>query len=154
MLAVTIVSNVRRPRDEDYSQQMLYLILRRRALSHRQIVHISLQTKTRQAPDPVAMPTHGNVDCPLIVEIAMKIDLKAFALACSIFWGAALFLVTWWIILLDGASGDPTWLSRVYRGYSISVGGSFIGLAWGLLDGLIGGAVLAWLYNRFAIGLQ
>ena len=67
----------------------------------------------------------------MIVEIAMKIDLKAFALACSIFWGAALFLVTWWIILLDGASGDPTWLSRVYRGYSISVGGSFIGLAWG-----------------------
>ena len=80
----------------------------------------------------------------------MKINLKAFAFACSIFWGAALFLVTWWVIILDGASGDPTWLSRVYRGYSISVGGSFIGLAWGLLDGLICGAALAWLYNRFA----
>lgn len=47
----------------------------------------------------------------------MKINLKAFAFACSIFWGAALFLVTWWVIILDGASGDPTWLSRVYRGY-------------------------------------
>jgi len=80
----------------------------------------------------------------------MKLDVKAFALACSILWGLALFLVTWWVILLDGASGDPTWLSQIYRGYSISTVGSFIGLGWGLVDGLIGGAVLAWLYNRFA----
>lgn len=80
----------------------------------------------------------------------MKLNLKAFALACSIFWGLALFLVTWWVILLDGASGDPTWLARIYRGYSISPVGSLIGLAWGLLDGLICGAVLAWLYNRFS----
>jgi membrane associated rhomboid family serine protease len=28
--------------------------------------------------------------------------------------------------------------------------GSLIGLAWGLLDGLIGGAIFAWLYNRLA----
>lgn len=80
----------------------------------------------------------------------MKLDLKAFAFACSILWGSVIFLVTWWIIILDGASGDPTWLGQIYRGYSISVGGSFIGLVWGLVDGLIGGAVLAWLYNRFA----
>ena len=79
----------------------------------------------------------------------MKIDIKALALACSILWGSVVFLVTWWIILLDGASGDPTWLAQVYRGYSISPLGSIIGLAWGLADGLIGGAVLAWLYNRF-----
>jgi len=80
----------------------------------------------------------------------MKLDLKAFAFACSILWGSVVFLVTWWIIILDGASGNATWLGQIYRGYSISVGGSFIGLAWGLVDGLIGGAVLAWLYNRFA----
>ena len=30
----------------------------------------------------------------------MKINLKAFALACSIFWGAALFLVTWCTTLI------------------------------------------------------
>ena len=80
----------------------------------------------------------------------MKLDTKAFALACSILWGSVVFLVTWWVIILDGASGDPTWLGQVYRGYSISAVGSFIGLGWGLVDGLIGGAVLAWLYNRFA----
>ncbi len=79
----------------------------------------------------------------------MKLDTKALALACSILWGSVVFLVTWWVIILDGASGDPTWLGQVYRGYSISPVGSFIGLGWGLVDGLIGGAILAWLYNRF-----
>ena len=80
----------------------------------------------------------------------MKLDIKAFALACSILWGLVVFLITWWVIILDGASGDPTWLGQIYRGYDISAVGSLIGLCWGLVDGLIGGAVLAWLYNRFA----
>lgn len=80
----------------------------------------------------------------------MKLDTKAFALACGILWGSVVFLVTWWVIILDGASGNATWLSQVYRGYSVSATGSFVGLGWGLLDGLIGGAVLAWLYNMFA----
>jgi len=80
----------------------------------------------------------------------MKLDTKAFALACSILWGSAVFLYTWWLIVLEGVTGDPTWLSRIYLGYNISVIGSFVGLGWGLVDGLIGGAVLAWLYNRFA----
>ena len=38
----------------------------------------------------------------------------------------------------------------VYRGYSISPTGSLIGLLWALPDGMIGGAVLAWVYNAFA----
>ena len=80
----------------------------------------------------------------------MKLNVKALALACGILWGSVVFLVTWWVIILDGASGDPTWLGQVYRGYNISPVGSIIGLGWGLVDGLIVGAVLAWLYNRFA----
>jgi len=85
-------------------------------------------------------------------DILMKIDVKAFAFACSILWGTAVFAVTWWVIILDGASGIPTWLGQIYRGYYISATGSFIGLAWGLVDGLIGGAALAWLYNKFSKG--
>jgi len=58
-----------------------------------------------------------------------------------------LFLCTWWIIFFDGATGQATMIGAVYRGYNISPIGSFIGLAWGLVDGLIGGAIFAWLYN-------
>ncbi|MFC2088931.1 bacteriophage holin [Calditrichota bacterium] len=84
----------------------------------------------------------------------MKINIKAFALTCGLFWGIGLFLITWWIILLDGASGDITLIGRVYRDYCISVGGSFIGFLWGFADGIIGGAIFAWLYNTLSNRFQ
>lgn len=77
----------------------------------------------------------------------MKLDVRSFALTTGIFWGLLLLFITWWIILLDGATGDITFIGKVYRGYNISISGSFIGLAWGFFDGLIGGALFAWVYN-------
>jgi hypothetical protein len=77
----------------------------------------------------------------------MKLDVKAFALACAVFWGLAVLLVTWWIILFEGATGEVTVLGHIYRGYNISMVGSLIGLAWAFVDGLICGAIFAWLYN-------
>ena len=79
----------------------------------------------------------------------MKLNVMAFALACGLVCGVGLFLVTWWVIILDGATNEATIIARVYRGYSISAGGSFIGLLWGLVDGAICGAIFAWLYNLF-----
>lgn len=80
----------------------------------------------------------------------MKLDVKALALACGLLWGLGLFFLTWWVIFFDGASGDPKIIARVYRGYSLSPVGSVIGLLWAFFDGLIGGAILAWLYNLIA----
>ena len=77
----------------------------------------------------------------------MKLNVKAFALAFGLWWGLGLFFLTWWIIAFDGATGEATFIARLYRGYSISPVGSFIGLLWALPDGAIGGAILAWLYN-------
>lgn len=77
----------------------------------------------------------------------MKLNVKAFALTCGIFWGIGLFICTWWIIYFDGASDDVTFLGRVYRGFAITPKGSVIGFVWAFLDGMIGGAVFAWLYN-------
>ncbi len=50
----------------------------------------------------------------------MKLNIKAFALACGILWGLGLFFLTWWLIALDGATGEITWIGRLYRGYNIS----------------------------------
>ena len=77
----------------------------------------------------------------------MKLNVKAFALTCGILWGIGLFLLTWWVIVFDGATGEPTLIGRLYRGFTISPVGSFIGLVWAFVDGLIGGAIFAWLYN-------
>ena len=77
----------------------------------------------------------------------MKLNIKAFALTCGLVWGAALFLLTWWVIAFDGSTGEPTLIGRLYRGYSITPAGSFIGLVWAFGDGLVMGAIFAWLYN-------
>jgi hypothetical protein len=82
----------------------------------------------------------------------MRLNVKAFALASGLIWGVGLCLLTLWIILFDGPTGEPTFLGRIYRGYSISPLGSLAGLAWGFFDGLFGGAVFAWLYNLLAGG--
>ena len=80
----------------------------------------------------------------------MKLDVMAFAWACALFWGIGVLLGTWWILLFDGSQEGVVWLSHIYRGYKITPLGSFIGLVWGFFDGLIGGAIFAWLYNQLA----
>ena len=80
----------------------------------------------------------------------MRLNVKALALTSAILWGLGVFLMTWWVILFEGATGDLTLIAYVYRGYSISAFGSIIGLAWGFIDGLIFGAVFGWLYNAIA----
>lgn len=80
----------------------------------------------------------------------MKLDVKAFAFTCALLWGMGLFVLTWWIIIFDGSSSDTLLIGRIYRGYTVSPSGSFIGLLWAVPDGLIGGAVFAWLYNRLS----
>ena len=80
----------------------------------------------------------------------MRLDIGAFALTFALFWGFALFALTWWIMAFEGATGDVTFVGRVYLGYSISPLGSLVGLVWAFVDGLIGGAIFAWLYNTLA----
>jgi hypothetical protein len=77
----------------------------------------------------------------------MRLNVKAFASTCALFWGFGLLLVTWWIIVMDGPTGDVTFIGRVYRGYNLTPLGSVIGFLWALADGFIGGAIFAWLYN-------
>ncbi len=84
----------------------------------------------------------------------MNLNVKAFALSFAIWWGVGIFLLTWWIIAFGGPGTDPTFIGRVYIGYEVTPLGSAIGLAWGFVDGLIAGAIFAWLYNLIAAKLS
>ena len=77
----------------------------------------------------------------------MKLNVKSFALTCGLICGVGLFMLTWWFIAFEGATGEATWIGKIYHGYSISPEGSIIGFAWAFGDGLITGAIFAWLYN-------
>ncbi len=80
----------------------------------------------------------------------MRLNLRAFSLTCGLVWGVGVFLLTWWIIAFEGATGDVTWIGRIYRGYDVSPVGSVVGLVWAFVDALIVGAIFAWLYNWLA----
>lgn len=80
----------------------------------------------------------------------MKLNVKAFALVCGLMWGFGVFFLAWWIMMFEGATGEVPFLGHLYRGFNISPLGSVIGLVWAFFDGLVGGAIFAWLYNKLA----
>ena len=79
----------------------------------------------------------------------MKLNIKALSFTSGLTLGIGLFLFTWWVILFDGITRETTIIGTLYRGYSISPLGSFIGLFYGVADGMFFGALFAWLYNLF-----
>ncbi len=81
----------------------------------------------------------------------MRLNAKAMAMAMSagILWGASVFIATAWILITGSGGETLSTLGAFYLGYSVSWGGAFIGLAYGLVDGLIGGFLFALLYNAF-----
>ena len=80
----------------------------------------------------------------------MRLNTKAFAFTCGILWAATIFLATVWLLILGYHGEVMSNLDHFYLGYSFSVGGAFIGLVWGFVDGAICGALFAWLYNKLA----
>lgn len=84
----------------------------------------------------------------------MKLNIRAFGVACGLWWGGGLFVLTWWVIAMGTAAGGPSLLERIYVGYAFTPMGSVIGLGWGLVDGFVGGVIFAWLYNLLGAKLS
>jgi len=81
----------------------------------------------------------------------MKLNVGAFAITCALVWGLGVFALGWWVILFGGHAGEVVpLLGLMYRGFTFSPVGTFIGLIWALPDGFILGALVAGLYNAFS----
>ena len=78
----------------------------------------------------------------------MKLNIKAFAIAAGLVWGFNWFGLTWWMILFEGITREPTLIGRIYRGFNLSPTGSLIAFLWGFLDGFLIGLMVAWIYNK------
>ena len=83
----------------------------------------------------------------------MKLDIKGMAITLGLVWGAAVLLVG--IANLIWPNYGQAFLelvASIYPGYTAgaSVGQLIVGTLYGLVDGAVGGAVIAWLYNLFA----
>lgn len=80
----------------------------------------------------------------------MKLSVKALALTSGILWGGAVWFATLWLLLWGYDGSLIQQLDHFYIGYSFSIAGAFIGLVYGFIDGAIGGALFAWIYNRLS----
>jgi hypothetical protein len=80
----------------------------------------------------------------------MKINIKALALSMGFLGGLTVFLLTVWFLIMGYDGNLLVKLGSVYLGYSVSWTGAFVGLVYGFIDGLIGGALLGFLYNKFS----
>ncbi len=83
----------------------------------------------------------------------MKFNIKALALECAILCGGAVLAVL--LVNLGCTNYAQNFLelmASVYPGYHANhtVVQVLIGTLYAAADGLIGGAVFAWLYNRLA----
>lgn len=78
-----------------------------------------------------------------------KLSVRAFALACGIIWGLGLLIIVLIAMASEGYGGAfIEAISSIYLGVAVSAKGAFLVLLWGFIDGFIGGAIFAWLYNK------
>ncbi len=83
----------------------------------------------------------------------MTLNTKALALTSAILWGLAMLVMSL-ANLIWGNYGQHFLqiMSSVYPGYHATrnIAEVIVGTLYGAVDGLVGGAVFAWLYNQFA----
>jgi hypothetical protein len=81
----------------------------------------------------------------------MKFNVKALAIACAILWGGCVFLTGLANLIWSGyAQRFLEVLASFYPGYHAtrSIGEVVIVTLYAIVDGLCGGAIFGWLYNR------
>ena len=83
----------------------------------------------------------------------MKLNLKALAVAGMLVWGLSVFLVAL-AHTITGTYGQAFLeaLDSLYPGYHASPGvrNILVGTLYAGADGLVGGLIVAWIYNRCA----
>jgi hypothetical protein len=77
------------------------------------------------------------------------LNATKLGLAGGIAWGVCLFLTTLLSVWTGYGKAFLEMVSSLYPWFGISIGGAFLGLIEGFIDGFVCLFVLAWLYNRF-----
>lgn len=83
----------------------------------------------------------------------MGLNIKALAVSAAILWGTAVLAVGLANMLWpDYGLSFLRVVASIYPGYTAdgSLSQVITGTLYAAVDGLIGGAIFAWLYNRFA----
>ncbi len=85
----------------------------------------------------------------------MKLSVKGLAVTAAILWGGAIFLTGILNLMWSGYGVAFLDMARsIYPGYASTggFGGVIVGTLYGMIDGVVCGAIFAWLYNRLSGG--
>ncbi|MBI4718941.1 MAG: hypothetical protein HY763_14135 [Planctomycetes bacterium] len=93
-----------------------------------------------------------SVDREVVRRVA-RIKAGILAVVLGLICGGGLFLMTVWLLVKGGPMvGEHLKLLRHYFiGYSVTWGGAFVGLFWGLLVGGLAGWAVGITYNRIVV---
>ena len=83
----------------------------------------------------------------------MKLSVKSLTITAALYWGGTVFFVAL-VNYLSPPFGKAflDLVSSIYPGYKSvgSLGSVIIGTLYSLVDGAVGGAIFAWMYNAFS----
>ncbi len=75
-----------------------------------------------------------------------KLNVKALAVALGASW-AICVLFLGWVSIFGWGTKIVEMMASVYIGFAPTFLGSVIGAGWAFVDGAIGGAIIAFVYN-------
>lgn len=85
---------------------------------------------------------------PTVALAFAPLHKRAFGMAIGIASGLTFFLATTMFLLRTPEQGvGLALLSQYFKGYTVSWGGAFVGLAWGFVVGFVGGWFVAFCRN-------
>ncbi len=79
-----------------------------------------------------------------------RLSPLAFGLSLGVVWGVSVFIMGLLAQYYAYGTEFVSAMGVVYIGYEPSIIGSAIGGLFGFIDALVGGALVAWLYNVFS----
>lgn len=84
-----------------------------------------------------------------LLRAVRRLNGTVLGLVIGLTMGLVLFVATLWLVLKGGEVVGPHLglLGQYFPGYSVTVGGSFVGLFYGLVVGFGAGWFIAWIYN-------
>jgi len=83
----------------------------------------------------------------------MELSVKSLTITAALYWGGTVFFVAL-VNYLSPPYGKAflDLVSSIYPGYKSvgSLGSVIVGTLYSLVDGAVGGAIFAWMYNAFS----
>lgn len=87
-----------------------------------------------------------------LTRAVVRLNAIMMGVVLGVLCGAGLFVATVWLVLKGGPVLGPhlSLLGQYFPGYTVSWGGSILGLLYGFLTGFVAGAAVGGVYNKLA----